>query len=178
MKHIRVLNYKYTGKWLNWSISIWTGLFNKGTPPYSHSEIWFHREDRFKSKVDETVFTGECFTSTMRGDVNGTVLRSAYMVVKHPERWEYFEISVEDNVYDQVYTKAKTAALANEGYDKPALLSFFFPVRFGSGVKDICSEVTYRALCWAGIFKKPAMPSPRRQARWLMDLGYEIHQLA
>ena len=176
MKTIRLLNYKYTGKPLNFAISAYTKLFNWNTPPYSHSEIWFpgSASDCF---VDSLGFHGSCFTSTLRGKVNGTVIRPASQVLTHPSRWEFFEIPVEDTVYDQVYTKARAAALANEGYDKPACLSFFLPVRFGSGSRDICSEVTYRALCWAGIFSKPAMPSPRRQAKWLMALGYEPKQL-
>lgn len=165
MKTFRVLSYRAErdGHCLDDGISLWTKLFNWKTPPYSHAEIWLLDEDK-------------CFTSTMRGEWNGTVIRPASEVLTHPERWDYFEIQVEVAVYNAAVQKARLAAEANKGYDKPALLSFFFPIRFGSKGKDICSEVTERFLVWCDVFDKETKPSPRRLARNLMRLGYRpIH---
>lgn len=180
MKTIRVAEYKYTGKPLNWAISAWTGLFNPGTPRYSHTEIWIPDENGLFGGYDghlhggyEGQYFGECFTSTMRGDWNGTVIRPASEVLTHSRRWDYFELEVEDVDYKEAVHLARVAAANNDGYDSPGLVSFFLPIRFGSGTKDICSEVALDFLRWCGIFTKDKMPSPRRLAAWIMQLGFK-----
>jgi len=170
MKTIRVLEYKYTGKFLNWAISAWTGLFNWNTPRYSHSEIWW--PDEFGKFFNSTGIVGECFTSTMRGDYNGTVIRPARSVIKYAGRWDYFEIEVDDPKFKSAECWARIAAKRNKGYDKPAVMSFFLPIRFGSSSKDICSETAYSFLLQCGVFEVAKIPSPRRLAKWLMKLGY------
>ena len=117
MKTIRVAEYKYTGKPLNWAISAWTGLFNPGTPRYSHTEIWIPDENGLFGGYDghlhggyEGQYFGECFTSTMRGDWNGTVIRPASEVLTHSRRWDYFELEVEDVDYKEAVHLARVAA--------------------------------------------------------------------
>jgi hypothetical protein len=172
---VRLLQYKNTDRWLNWAISSYTGLFNPGTPPYSHAEIWWPGKDD-EGLVDW--YAGECFTSTMRGDLNGTVIRPVYEVLDHPENWDYCQF---DNInpikYQAAIGLARIAAKQNQGYDKPALLSFFFPVRFGSRKADICSETSERFLYHCGILPKATMPSPRRLARKIINSGYSFKSL-
>jgi hypothetical protein len=167
----RLLEYKNTDRWLNWAISSYTGLFNPGTPTYSHSEIWWPNEDGLWEN-------GECFTSTMRGDWNGTVIRPAYYVIKYPENWDYCQF---DNInpikYHAAIGLARIAAKQNQGYDKPALLSFFFPVRFGSSKADICSETSERFMYYCGILSNASIPSPRRLAGKLIKKGYAFKSL-
>ncbi len=85
---LRVLFYKakWDGHLLDDLISSWTWLFNMGTGPYSHAEIWIPDENSYdddgfygmyeKSYYPEsrTVMTwknwkGTCYTSTMRKGV-------------------------------------------------------------------------------------------------------------
>ena len=171
MASFRLLEYKNTDRWLNWSISAWTGLFNPGTPPYSHAEIYWPDED---GNWDN----GECFTSTMRGEWNGTVIRPAYEVLDHPENWDFFQFDDVDLVkFEAAKGLARIAANQNHGYDKPALLSFFLPFRFGSKKHDICSEVCERFMYHTGILPSATMPSPRRLASKVMERGYKPQPL-
>ena len=158
------------GHWVDNAISIYTGLFNPGTGPYSHVETWWPGNNgNFKK--------GECFTSTMRGDLNGTVIRRASEVFTHPERWDVCEIEVANKLVYAAGAKAIWAAQKNKGYDKPALSSFFLPWRSGSKDKDICSEVCKRFAMWCHIVDNDHIESPRRFSRTLTRLGYQIYPL-
>ena len=150
-------------------ISGWTGLFNWGTIRASHVEIWVADETK-KSPLCEhgfcrrgTVFAdgsreshlwlGTCYTSTMRGDDNGTVKRPASGVLTHPERWCYVEVEVEElsckvmlMVMDEM-VKAKLSEYGldaqgavrltrDERYDEAlALFEMYLPL-LSSGVDD------------------------------------------
>ena len=121
------------------------------------------------------------FTSTMRGDNNGTVLRPASDVLKHPDRWYITEIEVPDDLYRIARNWAKIRVACNGGYDKKTIASFFWPWgRFGSADKEqaICSERCYQFLCECGIFRdKTRCPSPRRLCKWMAELKYTTRPL-
>ena len=195
---IRVLFYRAErdGHWLDDGISLWTKLFNWKTKPYSHCEIWWPDADgRFETVSDKieascksdaggTTYTiempptvkyhGECFTSTMRGKHNGTVIRPAYTVLTHPERWDYCEILVSDNVGEMAKENARLFAENNEGYDLLCILGFFLPWRLRSYDKDICSEVVQKFLCWCRVFSEFKVWSPRRLSTKVIAKGYKI----
>ncbi len=168
---IRVLFYKAMrdGHIVDDGISLWTKLFNWNTPPYSHVEIWWPLCGSFSK--------GFCFTSTMRGEDNGTTVRPASEVLTHPERWDYVEILVDDDIANMAIARAREAAHNNKGYDKWALASFFGFRNAGSEGKDICSEVAYMFLVWCFVFFSKGRPSPRRLYKWLKKLGYRARPL-
>ncbi len=176
---LRVLFYKakWDGHLLDDAISLWTGIFNWGTGPYSHAEIWIpDDEGEFEVGVgpDRDWYYGTCYTSTMRGDENGVVKRPAAQVLKHPERWDYIEIGVED---DRIINWMDISVENNPGYDIKCIISFFWPWRWHKSSKFICSEFCASALHCAGIGLKGICPSPRRLSRWLVDKGYQIQSL-
>ena len=168
------------GKWLDNFISGWTKIWNPGTLPFSHCEIWMSdRENRFNCWLMGGDYTGECFTSTLRPPAKGTVLRPASDVFTHPKRWYITEIEVEDNLYRIARNWAKIRVACNKGYDKMTIASFFWPWRFGRGKEQaICSERCYQFMCECGIFTdKTKCPSPRRLYSWLADIGYKTKPL-
>jgi len=163
------------GKWLDDSIAGWTGLFNPGTPAFSHCEIWMPDQNGNWVQTGPCGIAGDMFTSTMRGDNNGTVLRPASDVLKHPERWHITEIEVDDDLYKIARNWAKIRVACNQGYDNKTIASFFWFTRIsGNKEKAICSERCYQFLCECGVFSdKTKCPSPRRLSRWLSDMGYK-----
>ena len=155
----------FDGHLLDNAISIWTKFFNWGTPPVSHTEIWW-------TDVGKFFASGECYTSTMRGKSNGTVIRSVWEVIQNPKRWLYFELCVPDEEFLFAKENARIAVENNQGYDKWTIASFFWFKRFGKSNQEICSEVAYSFLYDCGVFTtKGLCPSPRRLCRWLMNLG-------
>ncbi len=134
-------------------ISLWTGLFNWRTPGYSHMSVWI--SDNFCeveigfsccAPIDTYCYYGTCYTSTMRGDDNGTVSRPASTVFTHPERWEYIEFEVTDESFEAAKTWADERVKNNKGYSKRDLLRFAMPLWMLKGLKiadparEICSE--------------------------------------
>ena len=103
MDFVRVLFYK-AGKdrtIIDNLISGYTGIFNPGTGPYAHTEIWWPDKDgRFLNEGSDgcglffTGFAGECYTSSMRDGGVGTIVRPASEVLTHPERWDFAEIVI------------------------------------------------------------------------------------
>ncbi len=182
---IRVLFYKaeWDGHLLDDAISSWTWIFNMGTGPYSHAEIWMPATNgSFScSKCGQTpagdCFHGTCYTSTMRDDINGVVKRPAAQVLRHPSRWSYVEIEVDEQDYKDMVRWMDLVVETNPGYDVWCILSFFWFRRKYHGEKYICSEFCHHALCWTEVFGKVACPSPRRLSRWLVDKGYKIKSL-
>ena len=177
---LRVLFYRAErdGHWLDDGISLWTKLFNWKTKPYSHCEIWWPDADgRFVSEIDPSVHLGVCFTSTMRGTANGTVVRKAYTVLTHPSRWDYCEIEVPDDMAWEAINWACFAAANNQGYDKLQILGFFFPWRFGSADQNICSEAVGKFLYRSGVLNSQKVLSPRRLSRQLETMGYRAKAL-
>ncbi len=166
MKKIRFVFYIAKFKWRNLfikgrkirlvddGISLWTGLFNWWTPGYSHWEGWTAGQNRnFKifshdidSEMTHPIFVGTCYTSTMRGDDNGTVKRPASEVFTHPKRWEYIEFEVTDESFEVAKAWADERVKNNKGYSKRDLLRFAMPLwmlkklKIADPDREICSE--------------------------------------
>ena len=92
MKTIRVLFYRAgkDGKWLDDAISLWSGLWNWGTPPYSHVELEF---------VGRSV----CFSSATRGNFIGVRFESSEVVLKHWNRWDYIEKTISNEEEERLH---------------------------------------------------------------------------
>ncbi len=126
-------------------ISLWTGLFNWFTPRYSRMGVWIPRENGglFTSGTrlmpsDQWViryFWGTCYTSTMRGDDNGTVSRPASTVFKYPKRWEYIEFEVTDESFEEAKAWADKRVAMKWSYSKRDLLRFVMPLWMLKGLK-------------------------------------------
>lgn len=146
-------------------ISWWTGIFNWGTPPYSHMSNWIQDEegnwivphDSFTrlleavAGLDVANFAGTCYTSTMRKGkdgkkVNGTVSRPASEVFTDPGRWEYIKFEVTDESFERAKAWADERVRKNKGYGKKTILRFFLPLpvvmwlKLDDPERDICSE--------------------------------------
>ena len=132
-------------------ISLWTGLFNWFTPGYSHMSVWI--QDMYSevhNVFDVRKFVGNnsgmCYTSTMRGDDNGTVSRPASTVFTHPERWEYIEFEVTDESFEDAKNWADIAVFENVGYSMKDIRRFFMPLwllkkfKWDDPDREICSE--------------------------------------
>ena len=179
-------------------ISWWTGIFNWFTPPYSHSEVWTQSLYFPSHNADEaiTVFEtsdlpgthfGLCYTSTMRGDANGTVKRVAQDVFKNPKRWEFIEFEVTDESFEAAKHWADERVRLNKGYSKRDLLRFAMPLwllkklKLDDPDREICSEhgegwaVKLWAPCMDGflpILYKILIRSPRRLWRDLVEIHH------
>ncbi len=163
MKKIRFVFYKAKFEWRNVFIkgrkihlvddlvALGTWLPNLFTPRYSHVETWIADLAGDFETVDyggflERVFVGTCYTSTMRGDANGTVSRPASEVFTHPERWEYLEFEVTDESFKTALLWAQLRVLRNKGYSKRDLLRFAMPLwmlkklHLDDPDREICSE--------------------------------------
>lgn len=176
---IRILFYRAErdGHPLDDIISLWTGLFNWGTGPYSHVELWVPDEVHGFELINKAI--GYCYTSTMRGDTKGVVKNPASKILKYPKRWDVCEIEIDeaDNTY--LVNVANMAVKTNQGYDFKAIMSFFWYKRAHNPLRYICSELVYRLLVCAKVLncKKNKCPSPRRLSRWLTKRGYKITPL-
>lgn len=188
MAKIRVLFYRAIfgdKKWLDDAISLWTGLFNMGTGPYSHVELQTPEDGYFELRPPSTnygladmEYMGTCYTSTMRGKTKGVVKRPVSEVLKNPRRWDYCEIEVGEKRHKQMIETANLYAKEYHGYDFKAIVSFFWYKRIGSRTEFICSELVYHFLFLLGVFKLGfKCPSPRRLSRWLTKKGIEIKPL-
>ena len=171
MKRIRFVFYIAKFEWRNFlkgrkihlvddGISLWTGLFNWWTPGYSHMSVWIRDDDRvcfvhvrFPDYDDDKagigiqrIYKGNCYTSTMRGDDNGTVSRPASTVFTHPDRWHYIEFEVTDESFEEAKAWADERVKNNKGYSLRDLWRFAMPLWMLKGLKiadpdrEICSE--------------------------------------
>ncbi len=171
MKKVRFVFYVAKFEWRNLfikgrkirvvddGISFWTGLFNWFTPGYSHMSVWKQDETfgfmtithtpRFRDvgpPDPEIEYIGICYTSTMRGDDNGTVSRPASTVFTHPERWEYIEFEVTDESFEEAKAWADERVKQKWSYSKKDLLRFAMPLwmlkrlKIADPDREICSE--------------------------------------
>ncbi|KKK65627.1 hypothetical protein LCGC14_2972240 [marine sediment metagenome] len=147
---INVIRGKRKPHLIDDGISLWTGLFNWFTPGYSHWEGWIEEDGSFQESLfvcpDGWAYVGTCYTSTMRGDDNGTVSRPASTVFTHPERWEYIEFELTDESFDEAKAWADERVRKNKGYSKRDLLRFAMPLwmlkkfKWDDPEREICSE--------------------------------------
>ncbi len=169
MKRIRFVFYLAKFEWRNVfkkgrkirlfddGISLWTGLFNWFTPGYSHWSGWIAGKGKLADsswrgvwvsgdKRSEQTFYGTCYTSTMRGDDNGTVSRPASEVFTHPERWEYIEFEVTDESFETAKAWADKRVAGKHKYSMRDIRRFFMPLwmlkkfKWDDPLREICSE--------------------------------------
>lgn len=184
---IRILFYKSKfgdGHWIDNAISMWTGIWNWFTKNYAHCEVWIPDGPFFGKSVSQVLcpqdagFCGTTYTSTMRGENDGVVERSASEVLKNPSRWDYYEIEINEAAYQEMIYNMDFEVNNNKGYDKPSIVKFFNPFsRKPTLEKFICSEFVHWSLFCANIFCKPELLSPRRLSKRLEKLGYEAKSL-
>ena len=158
---IKIHQYKAgkDGKWLDDAISIWSGLFNWGTPPYSHTEI--------------QPYDNRCFSSATRGDgFVGTRWADAAHILRHPERWDTYTFDASAHYLRECVERADEIAGQKYFYLGVAL-DYFLP--FGIAGKIVgrwtkqwyCSQAVYYVLTG-----KRTRISPRRLTRWLLKNGF------
>jgi hypothetical protein len=178
-------------------ISIGTKLWNWNSPGCSHVEGWSpDNRGRFYigqgndgnvsvgwtdwingEQVTWPLFRGNAFTSTMRGDDNGTVIREMKEVLVHPERWFYYEIEISDEDYAVGMKWAEDQCAKNKGYAKRTLLKFI-GINWADKERNICSQAVHNLLVEFGVLPEPfKIPSPRRLASMLEAKGYERIEL-
>jgi len=198
MKVFRVALYKAKigdGKFIDDGISVYTSLVNIIgllcvfnfklaweiiKRRYSHIEIWWKTTEQ--EWFDEKgIATGMMFTSTMRQDMAGTVVRPAQEVLTHLDRWDCMEIEVDDSDYWDAICWAYRQAKSNKGYNVGTILNFFNPLRTtqrpSTDDKNICS-VAAQGFCWiAGVFESWIIWSPIKLWWKLYNLGYKTFSL-
>jgi len=112
----------------------------------------------------------------MRGDLNGTVIRPASEVLKHPGRWSYMEIEVKDVLYEKAVRWAHCMARDNKGYNKRMIASFFNPFKKRIVTDDdmyICS-VAVQGWHWVlDMFDDWYIWSPLKLWYKLDEMGYK-----
>jgi len=180
---LRVLFYKSKwgdGHWIDNIISLWT------RSEYSHVEMWLPDDMGFFFRVAsqcvdlaDTGHRGTCWTSTMRGDDNGTVSRDASGVIKDSKRWEYIEVEItgeDETNYLMNYMQRKVAH--NKGYSKWDLMKFVSPVHFPDNDRQICSEFCNDALVLGGVVDGLGIVSPGQLFKKLTEKGYKKESLA
>ena len=114
----------------------------------------------------------------MRGDAKGTVSRPASEVLTHPERWDYIEVDIPEDLFLMGKVWMNDQVRNNLGYDFKAIGSFLTPWRFHNKYKNICSEFgdNYCVVC--KILTGPySVPSPRRLAKVLVKMGHKLERL-
>ena len=181
---------KIDGKWIDNLIAWWTGLFNWGSPRCAHVEVWKADTDNPQlwnewgfgwigsyEKQENTVIMGEMFTSTMRGEDNGTVIRPASKVLKNPERWFYYEVECDDMDFECAWQWALNECANNKGYGKRTILKFF-GIPWIDKQRNICSQACHKfAVLCGNLPEPPKIPSPTRLAQWLEDAGFERKEM-
>lgn len=129
---------------------------------YSHVEVWLPNSlGKFKmyGKI-----TGECFSSTTRGDAEGVRFAPAYQVIgKHPERWDRIEVDVDEERLEVAVEEARR--LVGAKYDYLGLFGFMNPFAVQDDKRWYCSEICDWFACLLGIYpERHKRISPRRAA--------------
>ncbi len=151
-----IASYKYTGKLHNKIIFWYTWLFNPFTTGSSHIEI-----------ILPLMGKNMCFSSTNRDGAKGTRWESIKKVIKHPERWDFYE---KEYCESKVVKMVKRAdSILDCEYDWWGIVGF--ATLFGllnDKEKWYCSEA-----CWftlIGIWRRRI--SPRRLLSRIKKLGF------
>ena len=176
------------GHFLDNGISIWTRMFNWCPKELksSHAEVCIPDElGQFEAEGQAMGYTGTCYTSTLRGEENGVVRRSASSVLRHPDRWNYFEFDIPDQWYKSFVEEMDKKVRHNQGYDVKTILSYFWYKRLGNPDKYICSEFVHESIrvfvwhtnrLWVNLDKLKC-PSPLRLAHALHKSGLDLMSL-
>jgi len=180
MAKLRFLFYlaKVDGKLLDDILSLYSGLFpcNWGSEGYSHAEIWFPDSGgRFVDEEDGS-YCGITFSSTMRGDVNGTRFEIASVLLRHPERWDWIEIEVTKEQLELAHRVA--CEELGKKYDLLGILGFVIPGIYNPDDKWYCSEVVaYIAYRIWILNKHHTTISPRRLSKKINQVKEKQQEL-
>ena len=198
MKKYRVIMYK--AKWFDDSIvdnviDTWTMLVNLPYVTwrekfnlkevwrfvkwcYAHVEIWTPHYNSPREPRHSDWWNGECWTSTMRGDDNGTVMRGVREVIRDKSRWDYVELEAETHEnFRLALTWASQEVATNTGYSKEDIKAFVPIARHfvKKNKRNICSEFTDKFMVKCRNFLEHRLMSPRRQAYVIFkELGKEF----
>jgi hypothetical protein len=188
---VRILCYlpAIDGHLLDNGIDWWSRLFNLKAPKElrcSHTEVWTPDElGRFEHDNQAMGHIGSCRTSTMRKPYDGVCRRSASSVLRHPNRWNYFNIDIDDRVYQSFISDMEAKVANNLGYDKWTIASYFWYKRLGNPYKYICSEFVHLSILpfvadQGRLFRNLLQlncPSPIRFAYALHRSGLDLYSL-
>lgn len=171
----------------------WREVWEVLTKWYSHAEVWVaDKEERFncykkpvRDGLVQNYRPGTCYTSTMgqlrsKGTViqTGTCKRSASRVLKHPERWDYVEIDVNEAEYRAMMQYLNDEVAVNAGYAKRDILKFVGLGLFPDKIRNICSEIVHNALIKADVLRgKQKVVSPLLLAILLKKHHYVAKKL-
>jgi len=122
----------------------------------------------------EDVETGLMYTSTMRDEDNGTVVRPSSTVLRHPEHWDCIEFDVTPKQYDVLIWWLNKKVAANKGYSKWDILKFVSPVHFPDNLRDICSEIVNNSCVIVRVIDGFGIPSPAKAAKKFVKKGHKI----
>lgn len=145
---------------------------------FSHEETWFPDDDG-NFEVNGK-FVGSCVSSTMRDGANGIRFEDAAKVLRHPERWGFFEVDIAEEKRSEMRVAAAIEAEEKTSYDLwGALLGFATPFNIGDDeYKWYCSELSAYLKYAGGIFTKLYDRISPRWSAWLMvKMGHELKPL-
>ena len=159
---------------------------------YSRCEIWTPETDKmicwppaFTATFSEVCgegwsglqVYGTCWTATMRGKANGTVKRDASEVLDHPEHWDYIEVEVTDDDYNEGIDYAETEVKNNKGYSFRDTLKFVGLSVLADKLRNICSEFCNNFCVKIKVLSGWGVISPKKLHKKLTKLGYETKPL-
>lgn len=146
MKEVRLAFYKaQMESWTDLIISTWTWIFNPFTKPYSHVEIGFLIDDKWRY-----------FSSSVRD--KGTRWKDGDELLKNKDRWDIYSNEYPDEAVERMIDRAK--ALEGKKYDFLGIMGFgtITGMVFNRADWWYCSEACWKVL--TAIWKKRI--SPRR----------------
>ena len=186
----RYVFHKGKDSWVGRGIVVWTFVlgiarldFKSLKYNYSHVEEWSpdmygNFRDDWSSMIHDTYTPyGECYSSTTRGKAEGVRYAPASEVLHNPERWDYIEFDVPDNLVRTA--KPLLRNKVGRKYDFPGIYGFALPWNPQDPFKEYCSELC----CWTAwlyqIVKGKLIKriSPRRLAKKLVEAGGVIKPL-
>ena len=113
-------------------ISIWTWIWNLNTPAYSHVEIGFLENGKWRY-----------YSAASKGDKGGIGTRwiASDKLFKHPKRWDIYEVTP---ILSIKLMKTLCAAELDKDYDWWGIAGFMtITGQLNSKVKWYCSEICY-----------------------------------
>jgi hypothetical protein len=145
---------------------------------YAHVEIWIPQHFSRHEPRPIDWWNGDCYTSTMRGDYDGTVIRPVRAVIIDKTRWDYVELEAETHKdYRKALMWAGQEVLNNEGYARMDIGKFVPVARhfIPTSSRNICSEFCDKFMVKCKNFLKHRLMSPRKQAYLIFkELGKEF----
>lgn len=162
MPLIRIWQYRadqQDGHRLDDVIAAWTGIFNPGADPYSHTEI--------------ELGDGMCFSSTTRDNAKGTRFEDAEVVLRNIERWDCYTKEVSRFEETQMFERARQIN-GRPYFYAGIFLDFFLPLGWLSNAAGrllnqwYCSQAV-----WFVLTGKRERVSPKRLQAWIQKDGWQ-----